>query len=244
MQFSLDDLLTPNEILADVLLEADDEDNKTFNKGWYISQIRQALEELSFDTFFHKVFQDFNFPSDLRLKIPKGAFNIRNIYLYSGEDCDVEGMQNVYIKANYYTTGTGKGTAMNMSGINDPFICDNTASNSVLFASLQNGYIMFGEACVGFEKVRVEFNGVATDISQAPFVPRQFRQAVRLFVMEKYYRNMKSRKPRFYSPLHKDTYNMLYKSFDGEWDKAQARTKAIDSKFRKDMGEYLSRGNW
>ncbi len=55
---------------------------------------------------------------------------------------------------------------------------------------------------------------------------------------------MKSRKPRVFRAIHSDTYNMLYKAYDGEWDKAMQRSKSLDSKFREDMGEYLSKGNW
>ena len=244
MQFSVDDLISPDQILADVLLEVDDEDTKTFNHGWYISQIQQALEELSFDTFFNEIYLDFTFPTDLRLKIPKGAFNVKKIFIYTGEDCDVASQTNVYIKQTYFTRGEGKSTMMNRAGISDPFISGYNYSDSIYFASLQNGYIHFGEGCIGHTMVRVYFNGIFTDVGAAPFVPRQFRQVVKTFVAEKFYRNMKSRKPRVFRAIHSDTYNMLYKAYDGEWDKAMQRSKSLDSKFREDMGEYLSKGNW
>jgi len=246
MQFSPDDVLTPNQILADVLLEVNDEDTKTFNKGWYISQIQQVMEELSFDTFFHELFLDFAFPNSnsLRLKIPKGAFNVKNIFLFNGDNCEVDAMKNVYIKRGYFTRGENKGTMMNKKGIQDPFIGGYSDGGDVYFASMQNGYIYFSEACAGYETVRIYFNGIFGDIGDAPSIPRHFRQVVKAWVVLQVYRIMMSRIPRTYAPLYDRMERKLYRPFDGLWDTAQLRVKAIDSKFRKDMGEYLSRGNW
>ena len=52
MNFSPHSFVSVNEILADVLKITNDDGFKINTRGWYISQIRQALQELSFDTFF------------------------------------------------------------------------------------------------------------------------------------------------------------------------------------------------
>ncbi len=65
MQFSKHDFVTVNEILADVLKIVQDTDFKINSKGWYTSQIQQALEELSFDTFFLTINRTFPVPNDL-----------------------------------------------------------------------------------------------------------------------------------------------------------------------------------
>lgn len=245
MQFSPDDLLSMNIIKTDVLVEVDDEEEKVFTPGWYTSQIQQATEELSFDTFFHTLYLDFNLPESLRLKIPSGAFNVKKIFLWSGDDCTVDSQMNVYIKDTYYRMGTNSGyTAMNRPNIEDPFIAGHTLGDSIYFASLQNGYIHFGEACSGYDKVRIYFNGVLNNIGDVPFIPRQFRQAVKKWVVLQVYSSLKSRDPKVYRPLYVDTYNELYAPFDGIWDKAAYRAKCLDSKYREDLGEYLSKGNW
>ena len=52
MNFSPSSFITVNELLADVLKSVKDSDFKANSKGWYTSQAQQALEELSFDTYF------------------------------------------------------------------------------------------------------------------------------------------------------------------------------------------------
>ena len=57
MDLSPHNFVSVNEILADVLKIVKDSSFKLNSKGWYTSQIQQALEELSFNTFFNDVNQ-------------------------------------------------------------------------------------------------------------------------------------------------------------------------------------------
>jgi hypothetical protein len=245
MEFSPDDLISPNEIKADVLVSVNDEDEKKFTSGWYTSQIQQALEEMSFDSYFMKRFEDFNIDDTLKLKVPKGAFNVREVFLWNGDECVIEDMVNVYVKRNYYNTGADKGyTARNRTNTSDPFVSGISDESELYYCSLQNGYIHLSQTATGFSHARVYFNGVLHDIGETPFVPRQFRQVVKLWVEYQFYKAMTAKNPRTYNTLKQDAYNTLYRPFTGEWDKAISRAKNIDTKWRKDMVEYMSRGNW
>ena len=96
MDFSRQSFVTVNEILADVLKIVKDSSFKVNSRGFYVSQIQQALEELSFDTYFDERSEVFEVPADLRLDMPKGAFNLKNMYLFNGTECDISRSQNVY----------------------------------------------------------------------------------------------------------------------------------------------------
>lgn len=245
MQFSPNDMLSPNIILSDVLLELQDESMRKFNKGWYMSQIQQCLEELGFDSFFHTSTQDFDFPSNMKLEYPTGCFNLREIYVLSVTDCTINDQKNVYWKRRFTTNGNGKGyTAQNKDGIQDPFISGYGSDSTEYFFSVYNGIIHFSDACANYNKVRLVFNGIIGDIGDVPFVPRIFRQVTKSWVLRAAYAVLKNREPKIYRPMYLDQHNILMTPITGEWDKAISRVKAIDSKMLRDMKEYNSKMNY
>ena len=87
MDLSPQNFVSVNEILADVIKVVKDDSFKLNSKGWYTSQIQQSLEELSFDTFFDEQHQAFDMPENLRLELPKGSFNLRQIFVFNGSEC-------------------------------------------------------------------------------------------------------------------------------------------------------------
>ena len=69
---------------SDVLQVTGDEDFREFTRGWYVSQIQQCLEELSFDSFMVVLDDDFEFPENYALALPANTFNVRGIWVYNG----------------------------------------------------------------------------------------------------------------------------------------------------------------
>ena len=130
MNISAENMISPEEILADVLKLAGDESFKDNSKGYYYSLIQQALQELAFDTYFDQRTEFFDVPENLNLPMPMGAFNLREMYLYNGTECNFSTAQNVYWKRNYFTKGNGslsrdKGT----SNSSDPFFQNRRLGN-------------------------------------------------------------------------------------------------------------------
>ena len=256
MNFSPQNMVSANVIMADVLVSLNDEDQKFFNPGFYISQIQQALKELSFDTYFLNLHKDFDFPSEtLSLEMPKGSFNLKQVYVFNGDNCNIESSKLVWIKDGYITSGKDKGyTARNKEGNTDPFINNYRSSivsnylpvsdTDVLFCSIQNGRIMFSSSCSSYSKVRLEYLGTMCDIGEVPFIPTHFREAVKLWVEEKCLRYLKARNPRFYRPLWVDVNSLLNQPFVGAWDIAKQRVSNMDSKEADDLKEYFTKMNY
>lgn len=248
MIFSQESLITPEEILADVLLQAGDEDYRMFTKGWYLSQIQQCLEELSFDTFLLELFDDFEFPADTyALRLPENTFNVRNIYVYNGEIGQPTDANMVRWKKGYKTYGVNRSYTSDHKPdqTEDPFILaiSSSTEGELLFASIENGVVTFSSTCAIYSYIRLIYNGTLIPIGESPFVPQIFRQVVKDWVMLQYYAVMKNRQPRKYRILWNDTYAVLYKPFTGSWDKANARVKSMDTKIISDLKEYLSMMN-
>ncbi len=82
---NINDFVSVDHLLADILSTVDDEKlRRGLTKGWYVSRIQKALQELAFDTFFSEVTLDLTLNRDtLSMEMPEGIFNIREIYLYN-----------------------------------------------------------------------------------------------------------------------------------------------------------------
>ena len=71
------DFVSLDIILADVLQMCGDESTRINPKGWYVSQVQKALEELSIDTFWNE--RTVDVPLDkvlLQTDIPENMFKI------------------------------------------------------------------------------------------------------------------------------------------------------------------------
>lgn len=256
MNFSRHDFVTVNEILADALKLVGDVEMKHHNKGWYTSQIQQALEELSFDTFFLDVEKHLTIPEDLRLDIPKGSFNIQQMYAYNGDRCTIESRVNVYHKKNF-VNGIGGGEQYfardNYSNNQDRFhkgrSTHKTVPDNVYFYNIQGGIIMLSSNLSSFDKLMIVSNGVHTDIGDVPVVPIYLRQAVKTKIV------VDAIEGRMGSAIGTPEYNQLFNlhavhsnklnhPYDGLWVEAQRRVKGIDRKQKQDMKEYFQAMNY
>lgn len=212
MNFSAANFITPEQILADVLKFVDDEGFRLNSRGFYVSQMQQALQELSYDTFFDVQREAFDVPADLKLELPEGAFNIKQMYLFNGTVCNISTAQNVYHSRNYITDGNGfvKRDRGNLNR-NDPFYTPrsrtrdkhlddalngapfnsrqiiSTGGSSIselFFYGIQSGLIMFSQSATKFEKVLIVFNGTGGKIGDTPCIPQYLREAVKHFVID------------------------------------------------------------
>jgi hypothetical protein len=267
MNASQYNFVTVNEILSDVLKLVDDERYETNSKGYYTSLVQQALEGLAFDTFFDVRREDFVFPIEtLGLQMPAGAFNVKEVYIYHGTECDISRSQKVWWKRNYYTTGNGYFANNKGDNGNDPIMPHNslgrmahgnaranqhrTSVESHYFYNVQNGLIMFSSFCRSFPRVHVVYNGVGCDIGDAPVIPLFLREAVVDFMAE-FTLRIKMAKPDgrqwtqlwqvYDKRLNRD---LQYGWAQGSWYRADQRVKTMSSGEREDLFEYLNRGAW
>jgi hypothetical protein len=269
MESSKYNFVSVNEILSDVLELVADRGMEHLSKGFYVSQIQQALEGLSFDSFFDTRRDSFPFPTqDLRLEMPLGAFNIKEIYLFNGAQCDIVRSQKVWWKRDYYTEGNGYFANNKGNNNNDPYYPSYTYRNRLAqeieqsglirrdynpvegnyFYNIQNGMIMFSSACRGFEKVHIVYNGTGCDIGDEPIIPLFLREAVKDYVCEVALRARMALDPKMQTlwliydkNLNRDE---KYGIGVGSWSRAQYRVKTMDYASLSDLKEYLGRPSW
>lgn len=248
---TINDFVSTNEILSDVLLIVGDEKlDKGITKGWYISQIQQALEELSFDTFFDKKTLDLDVNDTLSIRLPDNCFNIREIYLHNGV-CGGKDTVIVHHKRLFNNKPNGKGYSAlrkdDTTNSTDPFYSSNTYedrvtlndSSNIHYYSVQNGIVMLSNNCSNYTKIRIVCNGMGGGIGDEPVIPRFFRQAVKDYVVYKTWEVKKSA-DRLASVNWRDSNAILQDS----WRKARIRVTSMDSKQKESLRTYWSRGNW
>lgn len=264
MNFTRQSFVTSNEILADVLKIVGDSDFRTNSKGYYISQIQQALEELSFDTYFDERNESFDVPENLRLELPEGSFNLKQVYLFRGDDCNFGSKsQIVYHKRNFINDATGSNYVARDKYKNDDLFYksrnqghrndhgdrssgnDRGGINNLYFYGIQQGVVMLSGSCRNFEKIMLVYNGMGAAIGDIPVIPNFFRQAVKDYVAmaalgAKIAENVGRPEFNQWQSIQNGIERSLNKPYDGSWAKAEHRAKNLDSKHREDLKEYLS----
>lgn len=264
MNISRHNMVAPNEILSDASAYCGEKDFKMISRGFFLSLLQRAMQELAFETFFDERTEVFDVPENLNLDMPKGAFNIRQIYLFNGDECTFENSQNVYWKRNYYTKGNGYLARDKVTNSRDPFYenrsrfndsgLDNpslrrtnklTSIRQTYYYNIQSGIIMLSSTCKSYDKIALVFNGVGADIGEVPFVPMLFREAITSWIID----NALPVKMADLDGVEFNKWQTMYamnnaklmKPYDGLWENAQYRAKSMDSKQREDIKEYIGR---
>lgn len=237
------DFVSIDHILAESLMNVNDVDLRNgFTKGWFVSRIQDALQELAFDTFYQKITNDFDLPSNLALPMPKNAFNIREIYVFNQTCCTPNSSAVVHWKRLYNNNlGNSSGYTSRIRGTsdaynNDPFLPYHRGADRSLYANIQNGTLMFSSSCGSYKKVRLVYNGMGVEIGEEPIIPRFFERFINDYIEERYYSAMKAREPRKYRALWTDSFAKLEKSLS----KAKIRISSMDTYEKESIEEYIS----
>jgi hypothetical protein len=250
-----------DNILADVLPMVDDEEFRDKSRGYYLSQIQRALEELSYDTFFFKRSVSIVIPDSLQMSLPSDMFSLDQAYLYNGDYCDLNNAQNVYFKRNFYRSEDGYVARDKWSNRNDPFHKQRGARTNtpgqypsqerppshLHFMSIQNGMLMLSDSCAQFDKIYLVYYGVGTEIGEEPIIPGFLRQAVIDYVTYQALLNKIAQDDQVgrWQALLRETKQSLYgtglRRSDGSWFRAERRVKHMDKKAWEDMREYMAR---
>lgn len=253
------ELVSQDIILAEVLVRVDDEPlRKGLTRGWYYSQIQQAMEKMAMKVFFDEQPPlNLPMPTNGRWQLPDNFFNIQQLYAFNGNCCDVGSSANIYFKRNFNNAPNGNGyTSLNkgseQSG-NDPFFWATNSNvdpigggNSQLFANVQNGFLMFSTSCLTYGKFRIIYNGFGGKIGQKPLIPRNLRGIITDLTTLAALETLMVKFPKsVYGAQYDRIFAKIYNKSDGTmWDAERWIKQA--SRWKKDSREiYLNNyGNW
>lgn len=262
MDFSRNDYLSADNMLASVVRLCQDPETKKIPKGRYVSLLHRALQELSFDTFFNIKRFDEPVPECLYFDMPAGTFSVKEVYVYNGEVCNIRTAQKLWYKPNYYTRGNGF-FAKNRGNNNiiDPFYPSNSdmvrdprtqemvrvpdVSDGLLWYNVENGQMMVSPAAKNYQKIHVVAHGTICPFGEAPLIPPYFQEAVEDFVCEFATRELIGVDGQLYLVMNREYQRRLdYHGYNGSWHKAKTRIKNMSKGERADFYEYLQRWSW
>lgn len=268
------DRISVNLLLADILTFVDDESTREhgFNRGYYVSGIQKAVEELAYETFFDVQTTDLPLNEEniknLAIEMPPNCFNIREIYLFnctctdsSDSDATVHGCCTpsssvvVHWKRLYNNAGKGgsytahivekgRATPDPIYGAGTSFSTEATIGSTLYYANIQNGLIMLSSNASGFSHIRLVYNGTAGAIGDEPAIPRFLRTVIVDYVVERVLRALSAKNPRKWRILWADAYARLNDFRNGSWVRAERRIKSLDTWKRDEMREYTGRMNY
>lgn len=251
--------------MASAAVMVGDREFKVLPIGFYNGLIQEAFERLALDTYFDEKRKDIPLNGGLVYELPKDCFNVKNVYIFSGDICNITGSRKVYWKRNYYTQGNGF-IANDRGGSNwpDPFYGNNMRGshfygNQVtvfsdgrsvlndLFYNLQMGNIMLSSSCLSAgQKLHIEYNGTGCAIDEAPIIPVFLRTAMQDYVTEAALRAMiaNTSDPRKFQALQQLYDRRLNAPYTGSWEKAEYMVKNMNSDQREALCTYLGRNSW
>lgn len=240
------DFVSVDSILSDVLIHCNDETLRSYglSRGYYISSIQKALEELSIDTYYTQKVVDIPMDKEnLYVVMPSNLFNIREIYGYVGDCCDSDNGYVIHWKRLMNNSNNKKGSysaPRRENNNRNPFYpADGTMPSDLYYANTQNGKLMFSSNCSKFDTIRVIANTMGVKQGDDPIIPRIFRQAITDYVVDKTMSVLAVR-DRSFRTMSADAKARLNES----WYKAERRAKTLDTWKKSEMREYLGRINY
>lgn len=243
MNFSTNDTVSYEICLSDILVNVDDENYSKFTKGYYISLIQQALEQLSLQTQFLRIERDIAMPTTLSYQIESGCFNLREIYAYSGTCCNKSTARNLWWKKDYRTRGISESYLSRINeNTDDPFMPTFQSQSTTYWYGIENNTIYLSPSCAGYSRLNMVFNGILTALGNVPTIPVQLREAVVDWCTYKLLCKLVIRKPSLRT-LSADARQRLYDITSGSWLQAKLFCSSMDTKSRSDLLEYLSKSN-
>lgn len=199
MDFSHLDFISIDNLLGDIGVSVNDQSyNRGLDKGWYVSRLHRAIQDLAISTFYDTqtkdIFDWFN-GNDLNYPIPANCFNIKEIYLFNGEcknetcsgSCcdtcekryDSARSVKVHWKPTYRNNGESGITTANINKDNRDsvdtgfYTKHHYFSGNTYYGNLQNGLMMFSDSCKNYSHIRIVYSGMgAAEDETEPSVPR------------------------------------------------------------------------
>lgn len=234
-----------NEILADVTLGLNDREERKLSHGFYVAQVRYAIDELGFSTVFLEGHTDVQIPANHIIPTPSNAYRIKSLHVFTGDPNNITSMENVYWKKGARNSG-GKDagfTANYYPGMADiyfgslPCVLD-----SVYWFIYNNGNIILSDGCSSFDYLRIVYSGIPSGtLDDMAMIPPEVRKAIVLWVTEKCAGFLKATFPE-YRTIQLDAAAQLDEyGFNGAWNEAKGRIKYLGKKIWNDIMNYNNR---
>ena len=239
---TLNGYVEASEIIGDVAQAIHDPSMVLVKPPTYMRLFQKALGELAQDVPFDQRHIQIQIPANKKVPLPKYISGIRNIYLYNGDGCDINGSVTVLIKENYAHNGS-TGSFSNVKWCNfGGFTQDQLGwllPYRIFVAGISEGCIDLSPASASWDNIRIEYTGLGFDEysqDEKLYAPMWARQALvdRVAAWALEIRMNTEGKERFYLELYKMR-KEEHDSSSGSWMTARMRWAMLDQKQMQDL---------
>lgn len=221
----MNDFITINSILADVLLDCDDEATRLRTPGFYSWHLGHGLSKLGYETRKGKDSVIELGVADGRVSIPREVMDIHAVYGYDGEYNSTTATK-IYPKD---FVEDGKHTDSHHVGDD---------ASSLHFYSLQEGVMLLSSAC-NFSKIRLTI----TELTGKEAIPSYLHEVLRTYTTLQFCRSMRIRNPQLVG-MARELGNELYRPYTGLWPMAERFMNELTRDQKELMRRHWDRGNY
>lgn len=241
-----------SEILTAAAQEIRDDEYGRLGRPFYVSAAQRALGAMNKRTSFFKKVDVLQIPENLVVTLPKDLTEKDDIYLFSGDECNIGIAPTLWIKPNAFHFG-GTGYVAHNKGIADPltwwngweFPVNFAPLNCLYFAGEFNGTLKLSQSCSQFTSLLLLYTGLGVNCFGEDFdVPEWCREAITDWVIHRAACALEREDPQFLGRLIARKEAEL-KTPQGSWATAIWDYKRMDKKERYDNTVYNTRfGRW
>lgn len=241
--------ITPNEVLFVAAAMAGDKDFKAIPRGFYLTLIQEAFNDLNMASLFAIKRQDFEMPPGLTIPLPSDFVGEDAVYAFTGDACTKHNSRKIWHKRNYYTEGKGF-IATNTGVPTDIFQNQGTGGHeSFLYYEIENGQLMLSSSCLGAgNKIHLKYRSSGGELGEAPVIPLMFKTAIQDFVIEsatRYRMANEQSNVKLWMAINDRYERRLDKSgMNGSWHEAKMSARNMSPGKRSDLATYLGKGGW
>lgn len=263
-----------DDVLFNIAGFSGDTGFKQIPKGFYVNLVSDAFIELNMETMMmdgHADFKVSDYPEHLSISLPSDCFNVRNIWIYDGDVCDIGRSHKVWHKRNFYSQG--KGYLANRTGhnTNDPYYLNDNLDNSMqrstvdnkslirydnpstvnntLFYNIQNGVLMLSSSCRNAgTKIHIHYASTGCEVGEAPVIPIFYKRAIEDWGTEGALRFKIANDPanaKLWMSLQQTYERRLdISGFNGSWHNAVTKARTMSKDEKEALSIYLGKGAW
>ena len=219
-------------------------------RPFYASAAQRGLSEMNYATnFFKKVFIE-KVPENLILDLPDDMTEKDQMYLFSGNTCNIGTSVMLFVKPNmWHGGGTGylaQNKGRNYDNTQFSLAWSQAQPSHLYFCGERSGKLYLSESCRQYERIAIPYTGIGMDCFGEDFeVPMWAREAITDFVIHRVALAIEREDPQFMARVISRKEGEL-KGNGGSWQNAIWRYKRSDKKQRYetsiynfDLGSYI-----
>lgn len=255
--------IAPGEIIFKSSGYAGDIEFKAVPKGFYLSLVQDALNELNLASMYLDARHDYVIDAKLKFILPPDCIRVDGVWVFSGDECNISHGKKVYWKRNYYNRGGSYIANNKAQNDGDPYIVNtsgmgrqknmtksaDTIHNGLLFYEIENNELRISDSCMGAgTKIHIKYKSSGGIFEETPVIPIIFKDAITDYVTEGILMfrmaNEAANAPILSRMADRFSMRLDKNGMNGSWQTAVVNAKRYSKAKMDDLKTYMAHAPW